>query len=333
MNMRYRTLFVLSAFFLLPFAAFAQPAIDGVPDTNPFTVSVDPQYPAPNGTATLSFVSSSFDTAAASMKVFVNGKQTYSGSVQTVPVTLNGSGELLSVVVKITANGTTYSRSLQLQPESVSLIAEPVSSAPPLYVGKSLVPLNGDTRVVAMANFKNAQGAYLDPTTLSYTWTVDGTRISNSSGIGKSAVLVASPLQYRSRLVSVVVTNTSGSLVGGDTLTLTPNQPSVRLYQNDPLLGIRFDAALTGSYTIPSTEATLYAAPFSFATTNGAPTLQWFLNSTAAQAGNGITLRPNGTGQGKAALSLTASSESGAEAIGSLSILFGGQTSTNLFGL
>ena len=142
-----------------------------------------------------------------------------------------------------------------------------------------------------MANFRTTGGTALDPSTLSYKWTVDDTQIANSSGIGKNVVIVASPLQYRARTVSVAIASRDGSLVGGDSLSLSPQEPSVRIYENDPLLGIRFDRALVNTFTITGAESTLYGAPFSVPTTYGAPFLQWFVNSIAAQTGSSITLR------------------------------------------
>jgi hypothetical protein len=182
-----------------------------------------------------------------------------------------------------------------------------------------------------MANFKDAAGKTLDPATLSYSWTVEDTQIANSSGIGKQVIIVASPLQYRERTVSVVVQNQAGGLVGGAELLLNPTEPSVRIYENDPLLGIRFDHALSSTYAIDQSEANLFATPFSLSTRGGAPIIQWFLNGASAQTGSSITLRPSGSGKGSAALSLTAGAGGTALATASLPLSFGAKPSTSLF--
>jgi len=106
----------------------------------------------------------------------------------------------------------------------------------------------------------------------------------------------------------------------------------VRIYRNDPLLGIRFDHALFGEYAIAGAETTLYGAPFSFPTTTGAPFLDWNLNGARAQTGNSITLRPSGSGEGDASLTLSASSDTSAAATTDLTLLFG-KSATSLFGL
>ncbi|MHB1163249.1 MAG: hypothetical protein ACYCZZ_01850 [Minisyncoccota bacterium] len=327
--MRHHLLLAFALVLLLPLAASAQ----SLGSTDPFTISVNPEYPTPFSQATLSFLSSSLNLANATIAVSVGGKSIYKGSVQPVSVPLGGAGSVTTVRVTVSSGGATYSQSVVLQPQEVSLIAEPTASMPVLYPGKPLVPLSGSTRVVAIAGLKDARGKTLDPSTLSYAWTVDSVQMANFSGIGKNVLLVASPLQYRARSVSVVVQSPSGSLVGGGSLSLSPALPTVRIYENDPLLGIRFDHALSGTYAIPGTEASLYAAPFSFPLTGSAPSLQWFLNGAPAQTGSSITLRPSGNGQGNASLSLTASSGSLATALASLSLSFGAKSSTNFFGL
>lgn len=324
----------ISLALLLPMAAGAQSLGNLAGETNSsFSVSANPQYPVPNSRVSLSFLSSSLDLTNATLTVSVGGKNIYTGSVQPVAVPIGKAGSVANIIATVSSGGAQYTQTLSVQPQDVALIAEPISSTSMLYPGKPLIPLEGDVRIVAIANLRSASGKAVNPSTLSYSWTVDGTQIANSSGIGKSAVIVASPLQYRARDVSVAIKSQDGSLVGGDTLSLAPQEPSVRIYESDPLLGIRFDHALTGSYTLRGAEATLYAAPFSLPTTRGAPIVQWFLNGAAAQTGNLVTLRPTGSGQGTATLSLTTSSGASTPATASLSLIFGATANTNFFGL
>lgn len=333
--MRFGLFIALIAVFILPGVALAQSLETAIGETNPFTISVAPQYPSPRTPATLSFLSSSLDLTKVTMTVSANGTQLYQGSVRPVAVMLGKAGSVTNVTVTMVSAGIPYTQRLVLQPQDVSIIAEPLSSAPALYSGKPLVPFEGNTRVVAVAHLADATGKSISPTALSYTWTVDGAEIANSSGIGKQAIIVASPLQYRTRSVSVVVQSQAGNLIGKASLALSPVEPTVRIYENDPLLGIRFERALRDSYTIQGTEASLYAAPFSLSLTSGTPLLQWFLNGTSAQMGSLITLRPTGSGKGSASLSLTASSgtESITGASTALSLIFGAKSSSNFFGL
>mgnify|MGYP001594085833 FL=1 len=316
--------------FVLPLSVMAQSIGNSVGGT-PFTVSVSPQYPTPYSQASISLISPSLDLANAIMAVSVAGKEIYRGSVQPVAIPVGKTGSVANVKVTISSDGVKYSQTVFIQPQDLVLVAEPISSAPPFYRGTPLIPLGGSVRVVAVASLKDARGKAPDPSTLSYSWTVDNSQIANSSGIGKTAIMVASPLQYRSRSVSVVVTSQDGSLGSGASLSLTAQEPIVRIYQNDPLLGIRFDHALSGQYAIADVETALYAAPFSLPTTSGTPFIQWFLNGSSAQTGNTITLRPAGSGQGGASLSLVASAGNSTKATANLSLSFGAKSGFNLF--
>lgn len=331
--MRLGLVFTLATALLLPLAARAQSPSDFIQPTTPFAAAISPQYPAPYSDATLSVASSVLDLSAATLSVSIAGSQIYKGSVQPLAIPLGRAGSITEVTVTLSAEDASYEDTLSLQPEDVALVAEPIASAPPLYQGKPSVPLDGNVRIVAIANLRDEGGRMLDPNTLSYAWMVDGTKMANASGIGKSALIVASPLQYRAREVSVAVASPDGSLVGGASLSLSAVDPTIRIYESDPLLGIRFDRALSDSFSIGNAETTLYAAPFSLPTTSGAPLIEWFLNGNSAQTGSTITLHPTGSGQGAASLSAVASRGAYAKAATNLSLIFGTAPSFNFFGL
>lgn len=330
--MRSRLL-VITTLMLLPFVASAQFIGSPTGSGTSFFISVNPQYPAPGSKATVSLLSDTLDLTNATETVSVDGKKIYQGSVQPLSITLGKAGDITNVAVTISSGGASYTQTVSLQPQDVALVAEPISSAPALYPGKPLIPLEGSVRVVAVTNFRGTNGVALPSDTLAYAWAVDGANIANASGIGKEALMVLSPPQYRQRSVSVRVQSQDGRLAGGASMSLSPVGPTVRIYENDPLLGIRFDRALSGNYAIGGAENTLYAAPFSLPTTRGAPILQWFLNGSAAQTGSAITLRPTGSGEGNASLSLVASAGNSTKATADLSISFGATASSNLFGL
>lgn len=321
---------VLMALSLAPGIAAAQ----SMGSTGYFSVSVSPQYPSPNSRVTITPTSGSVDLTNAIMTVMIDKAQIYKGAAQPLAVTLGASGIATTIKITMTTNGTPYTQTLSIRPQDVVIVAEPIASAPVLYAGKPQVPLDGTVRIVAVANLKNAAGKTIDPSTLSYSWTVDTTRIASASGIGRDTIIVESPLQYRTRDVSVRVQSQDGAAVGGASLSLEPQEPIVRIYENDPLLGILFDHTVTDSYTISGAEKSLYGAAYSFPISKGAPVLQWFLNGTQAQTGPLITLRPTGSGQGSASLSLVASAGDFTSATKDLSLSFGAAaTGGSFFGL
>ncbi|MDE1944728.1 MAG: hypothetical protein KGI03_00420 [Patescibacteria group bacterium] len=218
----------------------------------------------------------------------------------------------------------------------VTLVVEPLSSAPPLYPGKPVVPLGGSARVVALADFTGASGKAIDPASLSYAWNVDGVEQLASEGVGKRVLIADAPLEYRTSTVTVSVTSADGALSANASVDLAAAEPIVRIYDRDPLMGVRFDAALPDTFSLAGSEATLYAAPYSFPTALGAPALSWFVGGALSQTGNLITLRPTGQGAGTATVSVTAASKGSIDAPAasdSLTVSFGSAGGGGFFGL
>src|SRR3989344_2228793 len=171
------------------------------------------------------------DLANSTMSISVNGKNIYTGAAKAVQISLGGPGQTTTVGASVTSLGRTYTRTLALKPGDVSLVVEPLATAPALYLGKPLGSLGGSARLVAVADFRTTPASRIDPATLSYAWSVDGTSLIGASGVGRSSVILPSPLAYRSRSVSVVVQSRDGSLVGGDSITLTSQNPVVRVME------------------------------------------------------------------------------------------------------
>lgn len=318
-----------SMVLVLPTATLAQFGSEA----DPFTISVSPAAPVPYSLATLTPVAGQIDITNATMVVTMGGAEVYRGNAKPIALTMGAAGATLAVVVRMQTAASSYKQTFSITPQDVVLVAEPLASAPPLYAGKPLVPLGGSVRVVAMADLRTTAGTRLDPTTLSYAWTVDGTASDSASGIGKRTIIVDSPLQYRSSTVEVRVVSPNGALVAASSLDLVASEPTLRIYEKDPLLGIRFDHALGSSYELKGSEATLYGAAYSFQTALGAPLLRWFLNGAVVQGGPLLTLRPTGPKAGTASLSLTGASSDVAAASAGLTVSYGSTASTNIFGL
>ncbi len=318
---------ILAALLFEGSVAFAQ----GVPAVS---LSTNPTNPAPYETAVITTTSTVLDLSISTMVASVNGAKTYEGNVQPFSVTLGAPGAKTTVSVVITSGPKKYTQNLVFVPGDVALIVEPQSSAPPLYPGKPLVPLSGNVRVVAVTDFRTAAGVRISPSGLSYTWTIDDAVFQNYSGLGKDSVVASVPLQYRSRTVSVVVKTVDGTQIGEKTVRISGSEPSIRLYENDPLLGPRFERALSGTFTLAGSEVSFFGVPYSFGNGGGSPSMSWLLNGSAAQSGQILTLRPQGAGQGTASVSFSASKSSASEnATSALIISFGKSSSGGLFGL
>ena len=107
---------------ILPISVSAQSLGNSAGDA-PFTVSVNPQYPAPYSQASLSFLSASLDLTNALLAVSVAGKETYRGTVQPDGITLGKAGSATNVKVTISSGGVNYTQTIFIQPQDVAIIA------------------------------------------------------------------------------------------------------------------------------------------------------------------------------------------------------------------
>ncbi len=314
---------------VLPLAVRAQTI-----STDPFSINITPAYPSPYEPLTLSVGSGSVDMSNSTFKVFVNGALATVGTgASSVSLTASGPGTTMNIRVVVSSGGQQYQKTLAVRPLAVALSVEPLATLPPLYPGGATIPPNGSVRMVAVPTFYSNSGVYIDPATLSYTWSVGGQTLIASSGIGQSSVVVSAPLPYRQEDVSVLVQNQDGSLVASQSVALTPQNPLVQLYQKDPLMGIEYGHALSGQQTLSGVQTSFVAVPYGFSTDSGGPSIVWSLNGATAQTGDTITLQPQGAGQGSAALSAAVSDPASYEsATAGFTAVFG-SAQTGGFGL
>lgn len=316
---------------LLVGAAVGYAAHAQLTSTDPITLDLNPQYPAPYQLVSITPESSSIDLSASTVTVSVNGKVVQKGSGQeSASIPVGGPGSVTNVTVTAVTNGTTYSARISIRPADVALIVEPVSTTHPFYEGGALLGSQGSMRIIAMPDLRTSSGVQIPPANLEYVWKNGDQILESSSGIGKSVLFASAPVRYRNTTLTVTVSTPDQSVVGQSSVFIAPSDPLVRIYENDPLLGPRYETALSSAVTLTGNEATYRAVPYFFTT---APTITWSLNGKTSQTGRDITVRPAGGGKGTALLGASASTGAlGQSASSNLSVTFG-QGSGGLFGL
>jgi len=319
---------ILSASSIAAHEAFAQ----SISATEPLTVSVSSDYPSPYSTVTVRPTSTLFDIAGSKVTAKVNGTTVYSGSGSTpIQVQVGGPGIATTIVLSVVNAGQTYTKTIVIRPETIALIAEPISTTHPFYAGKGLIGSEGRVRFVAMPDFRTTSGAKIDPSTLEYTWRMNDQILESDSGIGKSVLHAVAPQRYRDVSLSVTVQTSDGSLSGQASMQVSPAEPLIRLYVDDPLLGPWFAAAITGNTSMNGDEETYIGVPYYFSET---PSYSWDINGTESSTGQTITVRSSGNGEGTANLSFTATqSDTNQTANSTMQVLFGQKGSLGLFGL
>lgn len=298
---------------------------------DPLSISLSPEYPRPYETVTITPNSTLIDLSAAVVTVSVNGRIVSSDSgVQNIPVNVGGPGEKTTIGVTAKFGGKTYTKTLVIRPADVSLIVEPVSTSHPFYPGALYLAPQGRVRVIALADLRSSVGARISSNSLVYTWRFGNQILQSESGIGKNILIATGPMRYRDAQISVTVTNADSSVVAGSKTLLQSVDPLIRIYRSTPLLGVDFDNALTGSYSLVGSEESFRGVPYFF---GGIPDLAWSVGGQGSGSDKDVTVRTTGTGAGTASLSLTARlTQTHQSVTNTLGIVFGSRKNTNVFG-
>ncbi len=312
--------------------AAAVPAQAQLGSTTPLYITLTPDYPRAYSQATVVVRSDTIDLYGSTITISVNGTVVERGSgVTSASFTLGGPGTRTTVVATAVNQGKTYSVQKTISPADVALIMEPVSTNHPFYKGGALVASEGRVRLIAIPDIRTSTGVAISPQNLVYTWRAGNKVLQTDSGIGKNVLVAASPIRYRDAIITVTATTQDQSVVAQASTLVSPVDPVVRIYRNDPLLGPDFGNALSGTVSLKGAEDAFRMVPYFF---SSLPSITWSVNGTVNETSNVITLRATGGGAGTASVNAAARNSStfqSAEA--PLSVRFGEEGGIGIFGL
>lgn len=297
--------------------------------TATLSIVVSPQYPRPYETVVITPRSTALNLAASSVTVTANGAVVEQGSGErSVSVVMGGPGSSTIVRVTATQGGASESAEITLRPADVALVVEPLTTGHPFFDGGLLVAPEGRVRLVAMTDFRSSAGTRIAPNTLSYTWRVGNRILTEESGVGRSTLIASAPVRYRNADVSVTVSTVNDSMTGYAAAEIAPANPKAYAYRIDPLLGIDFAHALSGTVPLVGEEDSFAVVPFYF---KEDPNLAWTINGVAAGADQTLTVRTQNATAGTASIGVMASDVSGESASASFGVSFKG-SSSGVFG-
>ena len=260
--------FISIAVFLLSIPVFAQANL--IPTySGGLQLGMTPQYPRAGDTVTLTVANYSGNADSTTYTWTVNGKTVLAGIGQkTITLQAGPSGSTQDVSVTAEQNRELVGTlSAHIHPADVDVLWEGQTTIPPFYQGRPLPNAASPITVLAVPHIA-LNGSELPASSLIYSWKQNGIALADASGYGKSSLVITPPRFGQTFTVSVHVENTSGSAAAEGSATITPQTPTIVIYEHAPLLGIRFEKNISSVFPFSGDEISFAAFPLFFANTS-----------------------------------------------------------------
>ncbi len=279
--------------FTLPGVATAQ-----INDSFGAQLNTEPLYPKPLSPVTVNLEAYSFDTTGATILWYIDGvEQVENRNERALTFTTGKIGERDTVLAKITPqNSFTVSTSLVVTPSEVDIILEAETYVPAFYKGRTLPAGNSVVRAIAIPHMVPA----IPLSSLTYEWRQGETVLFGGPVKGKYAADITVS-RYEGDYIQVTVAGERGEKVGGRAISLTPAEPELHFYEENPLRGLS-TKAIKDSLMLIGDETTIHAEPFFMTTDLSTDTarFEWRVDggivTTDVENGHTLTVRKTGTG-------------------------------------
>ncbi len=272
-------------------------------------IGVSPEHPVPGNTVTLTVSDPAQETGTTAYMWLVNGATVDQGVDHTsISITAGTLGAAQTIRVVAIENGVPRGDAVAIiRPASVDIVWEGVTYTPPLYIGRPLPSGQSTVRIMAIPHL-TTNGNEVSANSLVYSWKIDGVYTQKQSGYGKSSITMTPPRFATAFNVSVVAGTRDGTIVAENSVRIEPQTPSVIIYENAPLLGMRFDRALTGLFPFVDEEVSFIAYPM-FASDLNDVSFTWNLDTIPFAVDplkpRAATFRKVGGGSGTHAVSVS----------------------------
>jgi hypothetical protein len=306
----YTTLLVLAGISLLGVPKlFAQ--FDASQVGDPISVSIYPAQPGPSQNIEVDAESYSVNLDTIKLTWLVNGRVVNSGiGLKSITATTGAVGSKTTISLSAATPIGDITKTVSVQPASVHLSWEGVTYTPGFYKGAPLPVGESGVNIVAFPELLKG-GIKVADGSLIYTWKVNGSVISDSSGYGKNAFLYKYPQVSRPVTIEVVVSTTDQSASASASVNITPTDPKVVIYEDNPVLGLLTNTAINQSFSIKDAETRVVAVPYFFSTKNRSDfdlAYKWAVAGNpvlgSADDPSAIVLRPDAGASGSAEVSV-----------------------------
>ncbi|PIT96786.1 hypothetical protein COT82_01290 [Candidatus Campbellbacteria bacterium CG10_big_fil_rev_8_21_14_0_10_35_52] len=341
MNNIYKKNFLIILFFTFIFSisvaiSSVQAQISDFGDIDIIFLEISPENPRPQELVRASIESFSIDLDRASQITWLINGIVIDRGVGVKEVTFNvgnlGSRSVVEVIVQSIERGA-INKSVTIRPTEVDLLWQADSYTPPLYKGKALPSSDAEITAIAIPQFINSNGRKLKISELIFTWEKDGKILNRESGRGKDTIKIRGPKTFRQTVIRAYVSSADSALQGRGYALISPVSPKIIFYENDPILGIKYEKAIINIFNLLNKEVMITAHPYFFSSqerTNSDFDYSWKVDGSKVSSSpddeSSIVLRQAGKGEGaaKIAFSIQNVNKILQSAQSSFSVIFGG---------
>jgi hypothetical protein len=234
-------------------------------------LEVEPQFPEPGETVTVSFVNSG-RFSGSDIVWSINGEVVPDANnrreLQFVAGEL-GQSAIVSVNV-VRPSGVVEEYAAAITPTYVDIVFEPQTRIPDFYEGRGVPTIGSQINATVLVN----NGQLLDDDYV-YTWRLNGQILEGGPIRGTNTVSFDTPQGSRSTLI-VSVANRNGFVVGRDAIYFQSERPEVYFYEFNSLHG-QSHLAITDRLLLVGSAATVVAEPYylDIRTYNNPDIIEW----------------------------------------------------------
>ncbi len=257
-----RTIYILYIlFFSLSFCTLNTANAQTIPVADDTQVFITPQFPGPNELVSIRIENYNQDLNALEISWTLDGKFQKKGVAEkNFQFTTKGLGSVSNIKISSTA----FSKEIIIRPTGMDLMWQTNGYTPPFYKGKAMYTYQSFVDFIAMPYFTTTSGTQIDPKTLVYKWSRNGTPLGNVSGYGKNIFKTNGGVLAKPLTVSVEVSTIDGSMKSQKTVSLKSNEPEIVFYENHPLYGILYNKAIPSQFDMSKKELSISSAPYFF---------------------------------------------------------------------
>lgn len=266
----------LIIFFVLIYVFFALKTNAQI-QSGDVVLNINPRYPKANEEVTASVSTFTTNLNNARISWILNGETVLEGiGRKTFSFNVGDLDFQTNLEVKIeTINGSVINKKITISPSDIDLLWQGYDVyVPPFYKGRSIAPIEGSVKVVAIPSNQNLAG-------FNYKWKRDNKNRPESSGYEKNYFICENTYLENKDNVEVVVSDLLGNGIGSNKVTIDLSNPKIIFYEKDPILGMKWENALTDGFIVNKEGDTLVAEPYFFAKkdlSSSNYSFKWFLN-------------------------------------------------------